>query len=218
MDITKVQKKLQKLMALSTSSNEHEAQSAMRKVEQLMKEHNIREIDVNVEDNTADVTSGEVDGMTSRHRNWESRLASAIAFAFDGEVVIYKLPETWKLIFVAAKTENEIIINLYKKLRRIISIMANKYAKETEGNTVRLRNSYCNGMITTVSGRLNKIYKEVVSTTALVVVKKEAIDQKMFDMFGTIRKHKAKVTADKDAYQQGKRDGSTVGLNAEISC
>jgi hypothetical protein len=60
----KIIDKLQKLLALSASDNENEATLAMKKAEELMREHNLSVADVAIDGSGAHAGSAEVDGST----------------------------------------------------------------------------------------------------------------------------------------------------------
>jgi hypothetical protein len=60
----KIIEKLQKLLALAASDNEHEAGLAMSKAEALMREHNLSVADVALNGSGAYVQSEEVTGLT----------------------------------------------------------------------------------------------------------------------------------------------------------
>lgn len=217
MDVKKIQGKLQKLLALSASPNEAEAALAMAKCSELMEKYGIRTIDVNEETNEVGIATARVPGQTKHHRVWESKLAGCIAGCFDAECVLESNGTGWNVMFITTISEQDIIIDLYKRLRRTISFMGKEYARTHKGNAAKLQKAYAYGMIVTIKGRLNTIYTEMAKTTALVVVKEQAIANKLEDLFGKdIGKHKGSPARDKGAYMQGMEDGENVNLNKSL--
>lgn len=218
MKIQDVQRRLQKLLALSSSSNAAEAEVAMSKASEIMTKHGIRTIDVNLETNTVGVTTYSINGFTSEHESWESTLAGSIADPFDAKAIIhYNIKEQrWCLVFVSSISENAIIVDLYKRLRRIISKLSKKYAAENRGREA-MRRAYAIGMVTTIHSRLMSLYKDTENTRALVLVKDKAIHDRIEELFGSIKDHKSPSIRNKKAYLTGEKDGHSVCLNKSIS-
>jgi len=215
-DLVDIQRRLQKLLALSASPNEAEALLAMEKASALMEKYNIRTIDVHESTNTADIDMDVVFGYTNKHRTWESKLGHIIAECFDGRIVIQRREENWNLAFIASKSELPIIIDLFIRLRRIISKMSKEYAGNTEGHTGALQRSYCFGMIHTIHSRLQGLYAEIPSTRALVVVKTDAIANKIAEKFGKLSKLSISAHSNKEAYMRGRVDGKKVALHKSV--
>lgn len=83
-DHEKILSKIKKCLALSASSNEHEAAAALRQARKLMEEHNISELDVEA---SAAAESSAKAGAKKTPSNWETMLASKIASAFGCQIV-----------------------------------------------------------------------------------------------------------------------------------
>lgn len=80
-DISRVLDKIKKLVALSTSPNEHEAAFAAEKVQELLAEHNLSMSDVkDVDDPTAGMTTD--DELVSSSVPWRRSLASEVAHLY----------------------------------------------------------------------------------------------------------------------------------------
>lgn len=75
--------KIKKCLALSRSSNEHEAASALRQAQLLMREHGITDLDIEHADILEDVARSRA---SSKPATWECRVASMIAIAFGCEM------------------------------------------------------------------------------------------------------------------------------------
>lgn len=210
------QRKLSKLLALSASPNDAEAEAAMAKCQELMEEWGIRTVSINEETNEADISTACVNGYTKKHRTWESKLAGDISYCFDSEAIIQRNVNSWNLIFIAGASEIDIIVDLYKRLRRIISKMSKEYCDNNIGNKVSLQKSYAFGMIGTIRNRLVTIYKDTPETRALVVTKQQAVNDTVFDMFGSLNTNKPAPPTDRDAFMRGVEQGKYVNLHKSI--
>ncbi len=207
------QRKLQKLLALSASPNQAEADAAMQKCNKLMREWGIRTIDIDEETNEADICTMCVDGYTKRHRSWESKLAAVISACFDAEAIILRKAHKWSIIFISSASESTIIVELYKRLRRIISQLSKEYCRTHAGRFTQLQKAYAFGMIETIYERLITIYKDLPETRALVLLKKDAINDMILNLFGNIGKNRSQDATDRKAYIQGTKDGRGVNLH-----
>ena len=80
----KIIDKIKKCLALSSSSNEHEAAAALRQAEKLMEQHGVSDLDMQAaEANEKRARSGAM----KRPANWETVLAAKIADAFGCQMI-----------------------------------------------------------------------------------------------------------------------------------
>ena len=84
MDRDKAIDKIKKCLALASSSNPHEAASAMRQAQKLMAEHGLSGIDVEL----ADVSETAVRANSNVLSNWETTLARTVADAFGCQLIV----------------------------------------------------------------------------------------------------------------------------------
>lgn len=85
--LERVIRKIKRCLALSQSANEHEAATAMRQAQALMRQHRLSETDVRASD------VGEVESSMSRATRrpiWDRTLSSAVACAFGCRTLRYK--------------------------------------------------------------------------------------------------------------------------------
>ena len=232
----KIIEKLQKLLALSASDNEHEAALAMSKAEALMREHNLSVADVAINGSGADVESKEVYGLTKAYQSWEGQLGCAIAKAFDGHAVRNRYYDSWKLTFVAGVTDLSIIIDLFERLRQTIGRMSREYTKKNYsadvfyGSRETFKKSYRMGLLNTIFNRLKKFKENTapddiarnscgLTGKELMIVKDKAVSEKLHLMFPNL-KHGRKGRSTRiniTAYQQGQTDGHNVSLHRSVS-
>lgn len=223
-EMDKVKDKLSKLLALSASPNENEAALAMKKAEELMQKYNLRTVDVAPDGSGAHIGHQEVPGTTRTAQTWEAILGWAIANAFDGQAVRTKGGH-WKMTFIAGKSDLEIIVDLYIRVRQTVRRMSSEYVDSVRYTACEsaktLHNNYRMGMVHTIAERLKELKKNTTpvyaGTKDLILVKDKAVDQVKNRIFPKLSK--GKVTgfrAIPEAYAQGIADGHSVGLHKAI--
>jgi len=214
--LTKITKRLQKLLALAASPNVAEAASAMNKAQELMEKYNIRTVDVDIETNTANVSHTVIPGYSRVRSMWQSELGASIAKCFDGTALNVRCTNgPWLTTFIASNTEIEIIKDLYLNLRRTIGRMAKVYSESRAGDPRTIRNAYAHGIVEVVYWRLKEVYKKMKpEDMALVLCKQESIDKLAASLFNEIKDEKPnKNVCDTEAYYQGLKDGKNVDLS-----
>jgi hypothetical protein len=228
-------RRLQKLLALAGSDNEHEAALAMGKAQEIMKEHNLSTIDVSMDGRGAHVADVEMDGMTKTAQKWEYALGHAIAKAFDGRAIQRSgsRHKGWSIIFVAGRTDMEIITDLFTRLRETIRRMSQEYvARELPYSCLgakSLHTSYRHGVVDTVRERLQKMVANSrpdmntanacgVTGRELMIVKDKAVAQRTAKLFPSLRTiaMRSGISAS-GAYGQGRADGQNVGLHRSVN-
>jgi len=227
----KIINKLHKLLALSASDNENEAALAMKKAEELMREHNLSVADVALDGSGAHVGSAEVSGLTKTSQTWEISLGSSIAQTFNGRAILNRNSNGWSFTFVAGQTDLIIITDLFERLRSTIKLMSQIYVNRAKDFTrthgKSLHNSYRLGMIQTIHQRLDRLKQNTAPTdsrnafgmtgTALMVIKDKAVDQRVDRLFPRIKAMSRKASrVVGNAYQQGMTDGNNVSLHRSV--
>lgn len=225
--------KLQKLLALSASDNENEAALAMKKAQALMNEHNLTTMDVASDGSGAHVKDQKVQGLTKSRQRWESDLGYQIAKAFDGTSVVSRRDHGWYMTFIAAKTDMEIIIDLYERLRQTIRRMSKCYVESKRQHRPylapkTLHNSYRRGMVLTIHNRLQALKEHTrpdadiqnqygLTGMDLIVVKNQAVNQRKEKLFDNLKKdQRVKFNVDTNAYQRGRQDGNNISLHQSL--
>jgi hypothetical protein len=210
----KIMKRIQKLMSLGANNDQvHEANNAMKKAAQLAEEHGLALSDVNQE--TGEVSSvkkGSVDKVHSRHSCWVNSLAVVVGECFDCKPIM----SGRSMIFVGTPTDLEMTIWYYKLIRlKTIRGASTKY------DLVADQKMYGRGVLATMQTRLTEMFvKEqekirTPTTTALVLVKNEAVQEEVERLYPKLRKSKAsyKMNGSAGAYRQGMNDGATMTLH-----
>lgn len=83
-DRDKILDKIKKCLTLSASSNEHEAEAALRQARKMMEAHGITDLDIQAAEAEERRAKS---GAKSQPANWETMLASKIADAFACQVI-----------------------------------------------------------------------------------------------------------------------------------
>ncbi len=223
-ELAKIKNKLTKVMALSASPNEAEAALAMEKCQEIMTKYGIRTIDVDPVEKTCETSEAIVNSM--ENSIWEKLLAVNVAKALDGIAISIPMyngtrkTSKFSLCFIAGNTDIEIITNLYLRLRRNIGAMSIKYCSTLPARTKDIYISYCHGVVISVGKNLSKVYAAPTeSTTALVVIKTDAVNEKMNKLFPGIKNKSIKPNISKintDAFLQGLEDGESVGVHTSV--
>jgi hypothetical protein len=228
----KIIDKLKKLLALSASDNENEATLAMKKAEELMREHNLSVADVALDGSGAHVSSAEVFGLTKTSQTWEISLGSFIAQAFNGRAIRTKNSNGWSFTFVAGKTDLILITDLFERLRTTTKRMSQAYVTSVRDLTnvhgKSLHNSYRMGIVHTIHKRLECLKQNTAPTdnrnefgmtgTALMAIKDKAVDQRVNRIFPRIKSIKTNTSiSNGQAYRQGQTDGNNVSLHRSVS-
>lgn len=124
----KVIDKIRKLLALATSSNENEAQSAMLMAQKLMAQHNIEMSQV--EDAPIDHEVIEEEADKKRHRTkWKRSLADVCANNFNCDI-FFRGHGSYATIFVGKKESIEICKTVYNAAVMFIDKEFSKYWNE----------------------------------------------------------------------------------------
>lgn len=217
----KIMKRIQKLLSLGANNDQvHEANNAMKKAAQLAEEHGLALSDVNQE--TGEVSSvkkGSVSMVHSRHSCWVNSLAVVVGECFDCKPIMSKGSghgEYGTMIFVGTPTDLEMTIWYYKLIRlKTIRGASTKY------NLVADQKMYGRGVLAIMQVRLKEMFvKEqekirTPTTTALILVKNEAVEEEVARLYPKLRKYKTsyKMNGSAQAYQQGMNDGASMTLH-----
>jgi Protein of unknown function (DUF2786) len=231
----KILEKLQKLLALSASDNENEAKLAMGKAEALMREHNLSVADVALNGSGAHVKSEEVLGTTKGIQKWEESLGTIIAWTFNGRAIRSggRNGDWWKYTFIAGRTDLEIIVDLFERLRETIKRMSKQYVAREYFSGFRVsrdmfHKSYRLGVVGTIIVRLKQLKQNTtpdgnqknahgLTGTDLMVVKDKAVDQRVGQMFPNLKKGQSRrSTIVSSAYRQGQDDGQAISLHRSL--
>lgn len=212
--------RIQKLLALAESPNEHEAALAAEKAQEMMLRHGIDIATVAMAENgTIGVGGSTVDGRVDP---WRRRLAGAVAHCMDGRVV-YEHHDRSKgrITFYGQRETVQGMTALYRYLEaQLVAISAIATAQRAEcwvhGRT--WRTSFLLGAVRRLSARLSERYEAMSSEgdnkLALVVVKK-AVDRYVDQILPDLGRDSYRPSVDPAAYAEGHRAGGELDLGDE---
>jgi len=216
--------KIKKLMALGVKhESTPEGQSALNKAKVLMEEHDVRFIDIEDDGTIQDENIGIVKVQWNKHRNdFESHLAGHIARTFDCDYVMTGKGKKGAVhSIIGTKTDLDLAEWMFKYTR----LQCYKLAKEHKYTGKELR-TYFFGLffvlrekITDSFGKIESKVKSEEECTALVVVKKDAVDRKMTEAFPNLKKGRKarKLSGSHNAYINGQADGEKVRINRQVA-
>ena len=166
----KIIDRIKKCLALSKSSNEHEAAAALRQARALMERHNIDDADVLAHEAGEDHAKS---GAKVNPVTWESFLASRIADAFGCQVIFaisYFEPGRWK--FIGCDAAPEIAVYAFHVLHRQCKRARAEHLKTAlkrckRAVKVRRADLFCQGWIRAVADKIAALAGNEQQTRAI---------------------------------------------------
>ncbi|MDD2898323.1 MAG: DUF2786 domain-containing protein [Desulfuromonadaceae bacterium] len=212
--------KIRKLLALSRSSNEHEAALAASHAQRLLSEHNLAMADIEP-DNKPDSADRVETAVSKTLPKWVRHLSAGVCTAFDCQAI--HNPAAGKLTFIGVGADVQIAVYTFTFLDRTVRKLCANYVRhhvpDRLANRQRemMRQSYYLGAVVTITDKL-KVQKQQTPVTpgALVPVKETLIKKSMNEMGPTRTVHSRKSYINMSAYNQGQLDGNQVGIHQGI--
>lgn len=158
-DQDKIIDKIKKCLALSASSNEHEAAAALRQAQKLMESYGITQQDV---DASIATECRQKSGAKDRPAVWETMLADRICSAFGCQLVFSSYWNSGEWSFIGAGPAPEIAGYSYKVLLRQAKRARVEYIKtrlkRCKSNIkTRRADLYCEGWVRSAVAMLAKL-------------------------------------------------------------
>lgn len=222
----KILDKIKKLLALGTSSNEHEAQSALLKARKLMAEHKLSESDIDIKPESKVETMGTGVDYSTRKRNfWTVKLAKVIAtkHCCVHYVMSHYKSSKREVYFNGFIEDLEICVKVYQYAVDCVEAELKRIEKKFKSSTRieyskeyidQLKTSYAEGFI---SG-LDALYHEQDAELGwgLVMQTPEQVKQTVESM-NTIKLKGRKALENSNAYNSGFKDGKNFRLNKRLN-
>ena len=218
----RVIEKVRKLLALSSSSNQHEAALAAAHAQRLLAEHNLSMSELEVREEGAGETELQVARTVPK---WLSSLFATVANGFDCFPIVTTTDSISRLRFIGVGEDPAVasctLQFLMKELRRLATLYLR--ASESGQNWLtaterqRIRTSYLLGGVQGVRQALAAQKARTPTTsTALVPVKDALIKQYREEQIGQVRMQRSRrSTVVSAAFQQGRTDGAALQLRPE---
>lgn len=154
----KIIDKIKKCLALSASSNEHEAATALRQARKLMEAHDVSDLDMLAAEAAERRTKS---GASAKPSNWEAMLAGKVGMAFGCRVIFspsfFGGPGQWG--FIGCGTAPEVADYAFTVLLRQVKLARGVYIKSRLkrcklATKTRRADLYCEGWIRSSIGAL----------------------------------------------------------------
>lgn len=211
--------KIKKCLALSKSSNEHEAAAALRQAKKLMEAHNISDLDVQAAEAEEHLAAA---GATRKPTAWEAYLAGEIAAAFSCRLVFLATHGSGKWSFIGLGASAEVAGYAFAVLFRQAKRARAAYIKERlarckRGAQVRRADLFCHGWVETATAQVGSgasTEQQAVAIDAFIASRYPAlVDASPRDRTGD-RKLRDHEWSDHSA---GRRAGHDAQLNRGVN-
>lgn len=218
-DKSKLIDKIKKLLALSQSSNMHEASIALQKAQELMQEHQISNIHLIPEET---MTHSPLEqNIVGQHYIWAKTLAYACAKMFDCTTLNYQREETFRFIgeehnIYCAQT---LFWHLFKTWKTLCNL---DYKRDKPADRKLYRKSHGLGYAAEVWRRVKalteKRHENIVKSTGtdLVVVTDSKLSDYVDNNFQTREVKSRALTTSSSGLMQGTLAGKKVNLTNPI--
>lgn len=213
--------KIQRLLALSKSSNENEAQNAMMMAQRLLIKYKLSIKDVEQYKKEFIKVDENRTGIKFRGSNWKSNLARIIADNF-GCYLFYRTGRTHEICFYG-KEEDIIICNIMLEYAiKSINTNGDKLIKKLKQDKRRkhfngIKNDYALGFVKGLDER----FKEQLKSNeewALVLVKDQVVIDSYKEFSSDFEKVETQINFNKHlfAFKLGKEDGKNFDISNKI--
>jgi len=209
-DEEKLIDKIKKLLALSKSPNESEAELAARRVHELLTKYNLSMDDIEEKEiREGNIISGRA------LKKWRHLLIDAVAKYYYCQSLQYTSNSGYyRMVFIGQKHNIFICKSMYEYLEKAI-LKECKIIHKNAKNTYR--ENFKIGMVIRISERMEELAKEIFAPgeKALVVTENKLIEKYLEDKdvcFENIGLDLENI----NAYMKGKIAGNKVSLNSQI--
>jgi hypothetical protein len=217
-DITPVLEKIKKLLALSTSSNPHEAALATAKAQELLAQYNVELSQIQTSE---PASSYEQTALSTGSRVWRRQLLGVIARHNFCDTVYD--PEEKQTLLIGERHNSEVVQYLYTYLVRLLESMATEAYRQSTSHlpAITWKDSFYAGALRSINQRLREQQSQFAATSSecrsLVVVKSEELQEVVHRFHPNLRTGRAKAVVCCDGYYDGIKAGRTVALNQALS-
>ncbi|WP_028973266.1 DUF2786 domain-containing protein [Spirochaeta cellobiosiphila] len=208
-DIEDIKKKVAKLLSLSESDNEHEANLAMLQANKLLAKYNLEMSDISLEE--PDLIE---DSLFKSSKKWERRIAAVIAeLNFCSTMLVTYSTGSVQIVFVGTKDNVEVTKIMFKKIR-------SHFLQKSKYYHPRLRDSYLMGVSISIIGTVTEVLSkrkqpDNTEEKGLLVIQNRSNEYVEQLTKGRMRRSR-QSTVIKEAYLKGQRDGLQAPIFDEI--
>ncbi|MBI4405037.1 MAG: DUF2786 domain-containing protein [Deltaproteobacteria bacterium] len=220
-------RKVEKLLALATSSNEHEALLAMQKVRELYAKYNLTQIQTG---ETSAYVYSVLGKKKKRIETAESMIFSILAEHFFVQVIyghLYDAKELseFSIVEVLGRRENVLMAEyVYEFLQKELAYLAKEYQRRN-GKLKGSKRSYILGLLSGFSEKLHqaKLRDSTVGLDndqprALIALADEQLKRFVHSRYPKLRnRFWGNTHADRAAFNDGVSDGKSITLHRPLS-
>jgi hypothetical protein len=208
--------KVQKLLSLANSDNEHEAKLAMDRANELLVKHNLTmqqaQTDMSYERNVLDDSFG-------RSPPEFKYICDILCNHFFVKIISSAPQRRMKTSVYIMGTETNVAIAtyVYGYLKSTFKSLYKVYKKET-GSLSHAPSSYYAGLHKGLKAQLSETKKKVEQKAGLVLVPDAGLSRYMTKEFPSTRSSKSRSSIrDRDAFSSGKEAGRNIRISRGIS-
>jgi hypothetical protein len=215
-------KRVEKLMSLAQSTNEHEAMSAMEKVFELFQKYNLDRVE---KKKKSDYVCAIINKKSQKITACQSHITYILREFYFVEVIFSFLYDAfdnkvYKTIEIFGTKENVRMAEyVYHFLENKIEILWLDYAK-TKILTAKYRRSYLLGLLIGFKGKLKNIKDQKTSSherSLVCIDKDEMLSEYIAQKYPRLKKSKGSGSGIYGSvFEQGKTDGTKINLNKGI--
>lgn len=207
--------KIQKLLSLATSANEHEARAAAEQAARLLIKHNLKRQDITEK---REYEGREVAAAASRLPGEYKFVQSIVKQFFFVEIISSRntRPGMTTVHFIGEPENVDVAAYVYDFLIREFRACWEAYRKET-GALTRARQAYYFGLHNGLSDQLSAASRAVETETGLVVVRDPGLRLALQNAFNVKTQQTRVPIADQSAVQAGHERGRTMQIRKGLT-
>lgn len=216
-----VMRKIKRCLALGSSSNPTEAETAMRQAQALMRKYRLREIDIEVDSVRSELRST---GL-SRLAGWQRDLAGTCATAFNCQLITsYRKREDKTFMFIGVMPSAELAAYAYDSLLQQVKAARKQFTSKYKVSR-RQADDFCIAWVLAVYQKVASFAQDNPTQTAsesgaLMVVEsreKAAIDAWIDRTFNNVKERKPQTRhVDAYAFAHGKQAGAAANIHQAV--
>lgn len=218
-DKEKIVDKIKKLLALSKSSNEHEASLAMENANKLLMKHNLEMSDIEEIDMNDIIESEVMSG--GRMMSWKLNILSSVMELNNCQILLYSQRGGKKTVkAIGKKTSIEVSVSMYDYLIKTMDRIIKNTIYDIDVFSFRIGFAYA------ITQKIKEIITERSKAddafdqacTALVVVEKALIQKFMNEQHPDVKTKSTKTNfKDSMSFSAGHQAGRNTSLSNQIN-
>ncbi len=223
METNPIIEKIQKLLALANSSNEHEAALAAAHAQRLLSEHNLAMTDVEANLQRPQSADKVETTVAKTLPKWVRYLSAGVCSAFDCQAIHH--PAQGKMTFIGVGADVQVASYTFSYLDRTVRKLCSSYMKYrvndsnlSNRNRELMRQSYYLGAVSTINLQLVQQKVQTPITPGALVPIKAGLIKKAVSELGAIRTVRGRRSyINSHAYSQGQSDGKNVSIHKGVT-